>query len=182
VTDDDGASTTATATVEIETNSAENRDPTADNITLETDQGVAIENTFDATDPDGDTLSYSIITPPSNGEVTTSGDSFEYTPSAEYAGTDSFEYRVTDGNGGQNSATVTIEIQESNSRIPSDFPDSITNEQYSAVAGDDGELSQLELSNSINEWFTSNQNTINGVEFSQTELSQLINYWYQQNN
>lgn len=51
-------------------------------------------------------------------------------------------------------------------------------EQFNAVFDTDGEQTQTDLSNSINEWFMSDDNTVDGVEIDQTELSELINHWF----
>ena len=51
--------------------------------------------------------------------------------------------------------------------------------QFTAVFGDDGDQTQDELSAAINEWFTSEDGTVNGVPLSQNELSDLINYWFE---
>jgi hypothetical protein len=52
------------------------------------------------------------------------------------------------------------------------------NEQYTAVFGTDGDQTQNELSSAINEWFTSENNSVNGVTLSQDDMSDLINYWF----
>ncbi|MCA9172704.1 MAG: tandem-95 repeat protein, partial [Planctomycetales bacterium] len=50
------------------------------------------------TDVDGDTLTAALATGPSNGSVTVNGDgSFTYTPDANFNGTDTFTYTVSDG-------------------------------------------------------------------------------------
>ena len=50
------------------------------------------------TDGDGDTLTVSIVTPPTEGMVTLSGDgSFEYQASQNSSGTDTFTYQISDG-------------------------------------------------------------------------------------
>ena len=61
-----------------------------------------------ATDMDNDSLTYSISTSPSNGTVSitnTSSGAFTYTPSANYAGTDSFNFIASDASA---SDTATI--------------------------------------------------------------------------
>lgn len=63
------------------------------------------------TDPDGDPLVASLRTGPANGTVAFNSDgSFTYTPHAAYIGTDSFTYAVADGRGGEDIATVTIDV------------------------------------------------------------------------
>ena len=51
-------------------------------------------------DPDGDALTAAVATGPSNGTVTLNANgSLAYTPNANFNGTDSFTYTVSDGNG-----------------------------------------------------------------------------------
>lgn len=82
------------------------------------DQGITI--TLDATDPYVDYLNYIIDKVPSNGVLpypvgtpfTTSV--IEYTPNANYYGTDSFTFKVNDGQADSNLATVSITINSVN--------------------------------------------------------------------
>ncbi|MGV0795174.1 Ig-like domain-containing protein [Mycolicibacterium sp. XJ1819] len=63
------------------------------------------------TDVDGDTLTVTGHTQPANGTVTVSANgALTYTPDADYHGTDTFSYTISDGNGGTDSATVTITV------------------------------------------------------------------------
>jgi VCBS repeat-containing protein len=64
------------------------------------------------TDVDGDSLTASRVSGPSNGSLTFNSDgSFTYTPNAEFHGTDSFTYTVNDGTTNSAlAATVTITI------------------------------------------------------------------------
>ncbi len=63
-------------------------------------------------DPDGDTILVDSNTSPSYGTLTlTSDGSFTYTPNNGYEGSDSFDYTISDGNGGLATATVTITIE-----------------------------------------------------------------------
>ena len=65
------------------------------------------------TDANGDTLSVSAVDAVSyeGGDVVDNGDgTFDYTPPADFYGTDSFEYTVSDGNGGTDRGTVTITV------------------------------------------------------------------------
>lgn len=68
-------------------------------------------------DPDGDTLTVDTtpVTAPGHGTVVLNADgTFVYTPDANYSGTDSFVYRVSDGNGGFAQATVHLTIKPIN--------------------------------------------------------------------
>jgi VCBS repeat-containing protein len=59
---------------------------------------VAITDQLNATDADGDSLTYAVSTGPMFGTLSLSSDgAFTYTPDGEYTGTDSFSYTVSDG-------------------------------------------------------------------------------------
>ncbi len=63
------------------------------------------------TDPDGDNLTITGLSDGSFGTVTISpGGNPVYTPILFYNGTDTFTYEITDGNGGTDTATVTVTI------------------------------------------------------------------------
>ena len=68
-------------------------------------------------DVDGDTLSVNTtpVSGPANGTLVLNADgTFTYTPDANFNGTDSFVYEVSDGNGGTAQATVTLTINPVN--------------------------------------------------------------------
>ena len=66
-------------------------------------------------DPEGDPLSAVAGSGPSHGSLTlTANGSFTYTPAADYAGSDSFTYRASDGTLTSNVATVTITVTGAN--------------------------------------------------------------------
>lgn len=55
------------------------------------------------------------VTLPTSGAVTLNTDgTFVYTPATGFTGIDTFTYRVTDGNGGEATATVTISVGDAN--------------------------------------------------------------------
>jgi hypothetical protein len=64
------------------------------------------------TDADGDTLTITSITQASHGSVTITGGgtSLTYTPTSDYNGPDSFTYTISDGQGGIDTATVSVYI------------------------------------------------------------------------
>ena len=100
-------STTAIVTITV---TPVNDAPVANNqsVTVIEDTPKAIALT--ATDPDGNTLIYSIVSPPSNGTLSGSGANFTYTPALNYNGGDSFTFKVNDGTTDSNIATVTITV------------------------------------------------------------------------
>ncbi|MCP9787052.1 ELWxxDGT repeat protein, partial [Cyanobium sp. N5-Cardenillas] len=65
------------------------------------------------TDPDGDTLSvaqFSIATSQGGSVANTAFDTYTYTPPANFTGTDTFSYVITDGFGGTANATLAINV------------------------------------------------------------------------
>ncbi|MEM8976999.1 MAG: lectin-like protein, partial [Pseudomonadota bacterium] len=73
-------------------------------------------------DPDGDTLSIDGIVQPTHGRVFDNGDgTITYRPDFDFAGTDSFKYWVTDGQGNYTPAIVNIEVNASASGQPKPF-------------------------------------------------------------
>jgi len=64
-----------------------------------------------ATDVDGDTLTYSLVSEASHGTVTISANgTFVYTPAANYNGSDTFTFRANDGMADSNIGTVTLTV------------------------------------------------------------------------
>ncbi|MCO7190138.1 MULTISPECIES: Ig-like domain-containing protein [unclassified Pseudoalteromonas] len=80
-------------------------------------------------DFDGDPLTVDTtpVTDVQHGILTLSSDgSFNYQPDTDFIGTDSFEYRVEDGKGGSNTATITLSIEVE----VSNFPPVAVNDSY----------------------------------------------------
>jgi peptidoglycan hydrolase-like protein with peptidoglycan-binding domain len=59
---------------------------------------------------DGDTLSFATTPNPTNGTLNGTGANLTYTPSADFTGTDSFTFTVSDGTDVSNTATVSITV------------------------------------------------------------------------
>lgn len=72
-------------------------------------------------DPDNDTLSVTSGTfaTTQGGSITlqTNGD-FTYTPATDFSGTDSYQYTVSDGNGGQDTGTITFDVAPESATEP----------------------------------------------------------------
>jgi uncharacterized repeat protein (TIGR01451 family) len=62
-------------------------------------------------DPNGDTLNVTSTTDPANGSVVDNDDgTVTYTPDPDFNGNDSFDYTVSDGRGGTDTATVAVTV------------------------------------------------------------------------
>ncbi|OAS16680.1 Ig-like domain-containing protein [Paenibacillus oryzisoli] len=70
-----------------------------------------VSGTVSATDAEGQTLTYTVVTQPTHGSVVmqTNG-SYTYTPTAGYTGSDSFTFKANDGLLDSDPATVTLTV------------------------------------------------------------------------
>ncbi len=74
-------------------------------------EDAVLSGTVPGSDPDGDTLTFSVVTPPASGVLVLNADgTYTYTPAANFNGVRSFVYQVADGNGGTATGTFTITI------------------------------------------------------------------------
>ena len=114
VTAEDGTSQTVTVTI---TGANDAPVTVADTVTISEDALATIISVLDNdTDVDtGDTLSIAAKTNGSNGTVTDNGDgTVSYTPNANFNGTDTFQYRATDGTDQSELTTVTVTVDAVN--------------------------------------------------------------------
>lgn len=81
---------------------------TSGSTTTAEDQTKAI--TLAGTDGNGDPLTYSIISGPSNGSLTGTAPNVTYRPNANFNGSDSFTFRVNDGQANSAPATFSITV------------------------------------------------------------------------
>jgi hypothetical protein len=93
-----------------------NNPPTADNISGATDTATVIPVTLNGSDPDNDPIVYTVTSNPNLGTLSGTAPNLTYTPNGA-AGTDSFQYSVTDGEFSA-SATVTITVNA----VPANTP------------------------------------------------------------
>ena len=184
----DGNGGTATGTVNV-TITAVNDDPVAtnDSLTIAEDAAATdLDVIANDTDADtGDTLSINVvngvavISNPSNGTAalkTGSTTEITYTPNANFNGTDSFTYEVSDGNGGTATGTVNVTITAVNDD-PVAVDDSVTTNEGTAVDIDviandtdvDGDaLSVTAVSNEVNGIATIKSGSTTEVTFTPT--------------
>jgi hypothetical protein len=91
---------------------AVNDAPVGTNFSINVTQNITYNGILPVgSDVENDTLSYSKATSPVFGiaTVNTNG-TFTYEPSINYVGSDSFSYTVSDGNGGSNTYTVSVNV------------------------------------------------------------------------
>ena len=110
VTDGDGAvSNVATVTLDI------NSVPTSYDASATLDEDTPYSGTLMASDVEGDPMTFAVATGPAHGMVMVdpSTGEYTYTPDANYYGTDSFSFSVTDTLGAtSNTATIDLTINE----------------------------------------------------------------------
>ncbi len=105
---DDGTSTTL-GLIELHV-STENDRPNAYGQSESTPEGVAVGITLTGDDFDLDPLTFSIVDSPSDGSLTGTPPNVTYTPDALFTGSDSFTFRVNDGEEDSDVATVDIDV------------------------------------------------------------------------
>jgi outer membrane protein OmpA-like peptidoglycan-associated protein len=131
VSDGNGHETTASVTVTVV---APNSAPAAVDDTASTNVGqpVTINVLGNDTDPDGDTLSIISTTSPANGTASIVNGEIVYTPNAGFTGTDTFTYTITDGNGYEVTANVTVTVNAVNA-APTAVDDAVITGKNSPV-------------------------------------------------
>ena len=84
--------------------------PRAENQKVFTQIDTPVSVTLAASDPNGDPLSYTIMSPPTNGQLSGTAPNLTYTPNTGFEGEDNFTFVANDGAANSNVATVTIGV------------------------------------------------------------------------
>ncbi len=88
--------------------------PTVSSITIETEQDTPVSSELTGHDANGMTLAFELVSGPFYGTASVSVDgTFTYTPQTGWAGTDSFEFRATNGMRYSEPGVVTVTIRQS---------------------------------------------------------------------
>jgi uncharacterized repeat protein (TIGR01451 family) len=85
--------------------------PVSADQSLATAAGVALPITLAASEPDGDTPGYTIVTAPAHGSLAGTAPFLTYMPAAGYSGPDSLSFTSSDGPAAGNTATVSIDVK-----------------------------------------------------------------------
>jgi outer membrane protein OmpA-like peptidoglycan-associated protein len=110
ISDGNGGTDTATVTVTVATG---NVPPNAvdDTATVAEDSGPTVIDVLgNDSDGNGDTLTVTSVTQPAGGMVVLTGGVVTFQPNAEFNGTTTFTYTISDGNGGSSTAMVTVNV------------------------------------------------------------------------
>jgi VCBS repeat-containing protein len=153
----DGNGSTDTASVTVTINGVDevinNQPPVANNDTATTDEdnSVTINVLTNDTDEDGDTLSIPGVSG-STGTVTIDGDNIVYNPNGQFeslntgeTATDTFTYTVSDGNGLNDTATVTVTINGVDEVIGNENPVLAINDGLTVDEDAVGNISSTQL-------------------------------------
>ena len=100
------------ATMSISIRGKEDKAPVAEDMAIETYKNLPNEGKLKVSDPEGQTMTYTLIRAPKRGQVTIrENGSFTYTPKKNKVGVDSFVFTATDPAGHvSRQATVTVQI------------------------------------------------------------------------
>jgi hypothetical protein len=113
----DGGISSLPENVTITVNAVSNNAPVASVDSGSVNEDTTLSDTLTAADIDGDSLTFSIVSQPSNGVATITNSAtgaFNYVPGANYNGVDSFTFKANDGTDDSNTATFSITINSVN--------------------------------------------------------------------
>lgn len=123
VTDNTGVAKTATVSVTVTDSTAAKPTATNDAYTVTEDAALATFNVLanDTATASGQTISVTAVGTPSQGgtvEIGANGQSIRYRPKANFVGTETVTYTITDTSGGTATATVTFTVTAVNDAPP----------------------------------------------------------------
>ncbi|MEY3895109.1 MAG: hypothetical protein RLZZ214_628, partial [Verrucomicrobiota bacterium] len=88
-----------------------NAPPVAENQAVNVNEDASVLILLGASDPNSDPLGFTVTSQPMHGTLSGSGPNRTYTPAANYSGTDSFTFMVSDGVVASAPATVSINVR-----------------------------------------------------------------------
>lgn len=135
----------------VQLNPVVNTCPTAVPFTFAVNQNSSTSTNLPASDPEGNTLTYSITAAPANGTAVVQATTgvVTYTPAPNFCGTDTFKFKVNDGTCDSAEATATVRVINCNA-CPTAGPVSVSVDQGSSanfnLAGSDPDGNPLTYS------------------------------------
>lgn len=94
----------------VEAGTDGNNPPGTEGQSVVTDEDTPVAITLTAVSPNANPLVYTVVSGPTNGDLTGSGANRTYTPDPDYCGPDSFTFKVNDGVNDSNTSTVNITV------------------------------------------------------------------------
>ncbi|HXF87620.1 MAG TPA: Ig-like domain-containing protein, partial [Xanthobacteraceae bacterium] len=133
IDDNDSSGDPVTATVDITIEPVNDAPDAQDDAAAGAEDSVISGNVLtNDSDIDGDPLTVTLASGPANGTLVLNPDgSFDYTPNPDFNGADSFTYTADDGQGGSDTATVSITVTPVN-----DLPVAV--DDFDSMTEDDG--------------------------------------------
>jgi hypothetical protein len=87
-----------------------NSPPIANNSSLQGNEDQTVAALLSASDPDGNPLTYAVVTSPAHGSLSGTAPTLTYRPQTNYSGPDSFTFRVNDGTTNSGIATISLTV------------------------------------------------------------------------
>jgi lysophospholipase L1-like esterase len=136
-----------------------NQPPMAHDQLVSTSEGASVAITLTASDSDGDTLSFTVVSGPTNGTLNGTAPDLIYTPNPYYTGGDSFTFVANDGELDSSIATVSISVTYGSYALSFDGDDDLV--RAGEVPGT-GPLT-------VEAWLNPNDNNADGLVIAGTE-------------
>ncbi|MDB6066553.1 MAG: thrombospondin N-terminal-like domain protein, partial [Pedosphaera sp.] len=96
-----------------------NHPPVANNQTASVPVNTLVAIFLSGSDPDGDPITYTVVTQPTHGTLSGTAPNLLYQPAANYTGPDVFTFKVNDGHVDSTLATVGINVQSASNNLSS---------------------------------------------------------------
>jgi len=114
-----------------------NRAPVANAATFQTPRNRPVSGFLTASDPDGDSVTFSIVKQPGKGTVVLDPETgaFTYTPKRGASGSDSFTFKASDGTLDSNVATIRIQFVTATTNPPVANDSSVMTQEDTATSG-----------------------------------------------
>jgi len=115
-----------------------NNKPVAEPLSISCPEGKTASITLSGTDPDGDSLTYLLVSHPSHGNLQGYLPNLSYAPDENYSGTDIFFYKVSDGQLDSDPAEVFIRIDEISPEMSVNVSEKFLSLSWTRVTGASG--------------------------------------------